>query len=421
MGCIISIMSVSSDSAMFAIAPMSTAPLTKQSLRAVMRAVPGLAPEDSIGRFVRVSRQCACSSLPIVQRNFLVGVVGSDDVLPLLSQEADTASVLERPLAEVMRAPMALIRPDMSPWDARSLFVQHGLDLMACLPVVDASGYCLGIVSHNDLLVADRAVSRPGSVGGMATPFGVYLTDGTHQAGAGNLALIASGMVTGALLLCAGASINAGVGWLAYYVPLLRGVDTLDTADSNVAVSPALALLNFGVKLLIYLVFFGLLRLSAIAGYHAAEHQTVHALERNESLVANVVRRMPRPHPRCGTNIMAIGLIQFTLSPLLAALLHLDSESAFLLTALVNFMVWRRIGTWLQAVFTTRPATDRQLDSGIRAGRLLLETFYNSPPVRTHPLRRLWCMGVLQNLIGLLLVTGGGAGLTWLLSRLNHH
>ena len=400
---------------------MSMAPITKESLRAVMRAVPGLAPEDSIARFIRVSRQCACSSLPVVQGNILVGIVNGDTVLSLLAEGVDTTLTLERPLTDVMRDPPTLIRPDMSPSDARSLFVQHGLDLMACLPVVDDADYCLGIVVYNDLLVAERAVSRPGSVGGMATPFGVYLTDGTHQAGAGNLALVASGMITGALLLCAGASINAGVGWLAHYVPLLRGVDTLDTGDAGAGVSPTLALLNFGVKMLIYLVFFGLLRLSAIAGYHAAEHQTVHALERNESLVAGVVRRMPRPHPRCGTNIMAIGLIQFTLSPLLAGLLRLDSESAFMLTALVNFLVWRRVGTWLQAVFTTRPASDRQLDSGITAGRLLLETFYTAPPVRMHPLRRLWCMGVLQNLLGLLLVTGGGAALTWLLSRLSHH
>ncbi len=391
------------------------------SLRAVMRAVPALAPEDSIGRFVRLSRQCACSSLPVLHGNALAGMVSGSDVCRLLAQTDNAEATLLRPVTEVVRAPVAVMHPTLTPAVARVLFERHSLDLMACLPVVDDAGHCLGIVVYNDLLVAERPVCRPGVVGGMATPFGVYLTDGTVQAGAGNLALVASGMVTGALLLCAGASVSMGVAWLARFVPLLRGMDTLDTGDAAAVVSPTVAALNFIAKLLIYLVFFGLLRASAIAGYHAAEHQTVHALERNEPLVADVVGRMPRPHPRCGTNIMAIGLIQFTLYPLLEGLFKLDVESAFMLAALANLFAWRHVGAWLQSVFTTRPASDRQLASGIAAGRHLLETFYTSAPVRPHPLRRLWYMGVLQNLLGLALVSGAAAGISWLLAHLNHH
>jgi uncharacterized protein YqhQ len=42
----------------------------------------------------------------------------------------------------------------------------------------------------------------------------------------------------------------------------------------------------------------------------------VHAIERGEPLVLEVVRRMPRVHPRCGTNLVAgialfLGLANF--------------------------------------------------------------------------------------------------------------
>ena len=352
-----------------------------------------------------------------------MGIVFEADVLPLLQQEsaADTETALRRSLADVMRSPEVVISPDTSPDEVRRLFIRHRLDLRSALPVADASGYCLGIVVYADLLIAEGPTCQPGTVGGMATPFGVYLTDGTVQAGASNWALVTSGMATGLLLLIAGSVINFGLEWLSHITTLPHGVETMDISDLGGHASPAVALIGLGVKGLLYLVFFGLLRASSIAGYHAAEHQTVHAMERSEPLVLDIVRRMPRPHPRCGTNIMGIGMLLFTLCPLFVSLLHLGLEDALVLAAIITLFTWRRFGTFLQAVFTTRPASDRQLASGIAAGRALLGTFYTSPPVRPSALRRVWCMGLLQNLAGLLLVTGSVELFSWAWSRFSHH
>ena len=385
------------------------------TLRAVMRPVPTIAPHDSIGRFVRLSRQYACSSLPVLCGDQLCGMVSEADVLPLLQQESaeDVETALRRPLADMMRVPDVVIRPDATPDDVRRLFMRHGLNLRSALPVADAGGYCLGIVVHGDLLVSEEPTCRPGTVGGMATPFGVYLTDGTTQAGASNWALVTSGMATGVMLLLAGGAVNLGLEWLSHVMTLPPGVETMDISDLGGRVSPAVALLGLAIKALLYLLFFGLLRASSIAGYHAAEHQTVHAMERSEPLVLEIVRRMPRPHPRCGTNIMGIGMLLFTLCPLLVSLLHLGLEDALVLAAVVTMFTWRRFGTFLQAAFTTRPANDRQLASGIAAGQALIRTFYTSQPVRPSLLRRIWCMGLVQNLAGLLLVTGAAELFSW--------
>src|SRR6185437_6772147 len=57
------------------------------------------------------------------------------------------------------------------------------------------------------------------------------------------------------------------------------------------------------LRLLLILVF---IRFSALAGYHAAEHQAVHTIEAREPLTIDRLRSKPRAHPRCGTNLMVV-------------------------------------------------------------------------------------------------------------------
>ena len=156
-------------------------------------------------------------------------------------------------------------------------------------------------------------------------------------------------------------------------------------------------------------MFLSLVRLSPLAGYHAAEHQVVHAIERGQPLLTECVREMPREHPRCGTNFVAAALLFSlggALTPLLGAL-------AYPLGGLAALVWWRTLGGWLQRHFTTRPATDAQLDSGIRAARELLVRHARSERNDT-PLGRLWRSGMVHILLGFL----GGAGILALLTLL---
>jgi uncharacterized protein YqhQ len=51
--------------------------------------------------------------------------------------------------------------------------------------------------------------------------------------------------------------------------------------------------------------------------YHGAEHMTIHALERDEPLTVEAVRKYPTAHPRCGTEflvvVIALSIIAFSL------------------------------------------------------------------------------------------------------------
>jgi uncharacterized protein YqhQ len=123
---------------------------------------------------------------------------------------------------------------------------------------------------------------------------------------------------------------------------------------------------------------------------------TVHAIERGEALVPEVVRRMPRVHPRCGTNLVAA--LSIFLGVL--GLNVLDAETRVLVGLLLTAILWRPVGSFLQYYVTTKPPSDAQLEMGIRAGKELLSKYEVDPVVTPPPLRRVWNMGILQIMLG---------------------
>jgi uncharacterized protein YqhQ len=128
---------------------------------------------------------------------------------------------------------------------------------------------------------------------------------------------------------------------------------------------------------------------------------TVHAIERGEPLEMEYVRRMPRVHPRCGTNLAAGAVIFLTLANLNTGV-YQDLTLLFALVA--TLLAWRPAGNLLQAIFTTRPPNEKQLRNGIEAGKQLLHR-YQMQGYRPLTLReRIWNMGILQIAAGMMVV-----------------
>lgn len=378
--------------------------VSTESLRSVLRGVPSLAPEDSLSRFVSLTRQTGLSVLPVLKSNILCGMVALSDVLPALSDSgiATRARFLERPVAEVMSAPLLTVRPHQPLAAISALCAEYRQEVV---PVIDADGYFHGLVLARDLLLPEAPFTpRPGLIGGMATPFGVYLTDGTLRAGVGDFALVVNGAWIGLMFVLSLGLVEGGL-WLAMRGNLISPEvwSKLDFLAEPTSVWMGVASLT--LRALILVVFLGLMRVSLLAGYHAAEHQVVHAIERNERLIPEIVGRMPRPHPRCGTNIMAAGIVFFNVQQILAMLPWMGDVS-LIVAGLATMLTWRALGAFLQERFTTRPAREKELRSGIEAGRELLYKYSLSAPTRPNLLRRLWCMGLLQTLAGTFLTLG---------------
>jgi CBS domain-containing protein len=342
------------------------------------RPVTPLDAGDDMAKALHLMRTAGMTALPVVSEGVTVGHLREREAVMAaeLSPDADSPKVAEflQTIPDLRAAPS---EPLASAWERVR---QEDLPF---LTVVDPQGRLLGIVTPGELLAGLRQDLRPASVGGLATPLGVYLTTLHVRAGAGDLGLV----LTGALLMA--------LDLIAVHGTRLAGDFLPGVAASN----PATAGLS-DLGLLVGLVtFFSLVRLTPLAGTHAAEHQVVHAIEKGEPLRADRVAIQPREHPRCGTNLAAAALsAQFILPRVV------ESPALAGLAVVVLFFTWRKLGWALQRVFTTKRARPRQLDGAIRAGRDLLVRYSARPAYRAPAWRCVWNTGAVQILLGALVV-----------------
>ncbi|MCC2672757.1 MAG: metal-dependent enzyme-like protein, partial [Armatimonadetes bacterium] len=269
--------------------------------------------------------------------------------------------------------------------------------------VQDVLGGLIGVITRAELVSAVCGRVRPPLVGGMATPFGVYLTGGGVRGGVGDLALMTTGMYLATIQLVAYvlAFWVAGPGGWVY--TLRVPVEWLNWVARNGLEAPQ------------WLFFALLFKLSwFITGYHAAEHQVVHTIEAGDDLQADVVSRKPRVHPRCGTNLVAAVMIMGEFWKLRFG--PLDQDGLLMIIALLTTLfLWRRFGGLLQQHVTTSPANPQQLRSGITAAQELMDRYQQRPDVRPRMILRIWNMGLIQVMSGSLVVIG----IMTLLARLN--
>jgi hypothetical protein len=149
-------------------------------------------------------------------------------------------------------------------------------------------------------------------------------------------------------------------------------------------------------------LFLLMLRASPASQYHGAEHQVVHALEQGRQLDVDVVSRMPRVHPRCGTNVLA------AVAAFVAIVYAVSAFDPFgagtlvgsLVGAAVTLKGWRRLGEALQQHVTTRPPTRRQLERAIAVASELRARYVSGVSGATTRLARLWLTGVPQMAAG---------------------
>jgi hypothetical protein len=265
------------------------------------------------------------------------------------------------------------------------------------LPIRDPlTGEVIALLSRPDLV--PPPVPR---LGGMATPLGVYLTDGTVSGGVGFWGLFLTGLTLCALAVVAQVAVH-GLLWLA----AAHGHDLSAWAASPRRPPALRAWLPEALSWLPAPLIFVGLRLIPMSGIHAAEHQAVHCVERGLPLVPESVRAQPRVHARCGTNLF-VGLSLFLLvfvgvfcaaqasgQPVAA-----DATLALIAAAVPALLLWRRVGAFIQQWFATRPATDGQVAGAIRAAEEVLRRRRDGVP-RFRLLRRVWCMGFAQVLCG---------------------
>lgn len=332
---------------------------------------------DSVRRAAALIRATEGSQALVVRDGRIAGFVSEGSLAAFLAAAPDEDSAFIQPIEPLVQQYPLYISSSVSARDAARLFSENDVDM---LPVVNEFGGLMGVLYRTDLVGRMTRSLRPPSVGGMATPLGVYLTTGSISGGAGSIGLYLTGIALGLMMVVSKLSSDhliRAVVRAAGPHPIAYG--TTDTISAVISIAMLLAML----------------RLSPLAGYHAAEHMTVHAIEAGEDLRLDAVRRMPRVHPRCGTNILAGAMIFMLITS------RFGSDIAVLIAMVILVVGWRTVGNWKQALFTTKPPSDRQLESGIAAGQEILKRFNERPGYTAYGFKRIWNMGFLQAAAGM--------------------
>ena len=245
------------------------------------------------------------------------------------------------------------------------------------------------VVLYETLVVGTRWLMRSGSV--QAQGEGQELGRGTMAV----TILFTLGLAVGLFVL----------------LPLfLAGAATQATIGSGQVI--VAHLLEGLIRVVIFVGYLLVISRSAEIGrvfqYHGAEHMTIHALEHEDPLDIEHIRRYPTAHPRCGTEFLVIFIIlSILMFSLLAgqnlvvsivgriALVPVIASVAYEILrfgARHRHRVWIRWlflpGIWLQAI-TTRQPDDSMIEVAIASMEESLAANGESPPVGSYqPARR---------------------------------
>ena len=335
-----------------------------------MRPTITVGAEDSIERGVLELRRNGGGIIPVVTDGLLVGVLNEKCLAYTAAEAIPTLNAI----GDIMARPDT-IAPYSSGSEALRLLSDLKVDNLV---VVDDHKRVMGLLSPSDLFPRRRVLQRPSMVGGMATPFGVYLTTGAIRGGVPLYAVMATGsLMIGMFILSA-----------AICSPLTGPINHSHLPNFlKDAIPSSLPLIPFML----------MMRLLPLSGTHAAEHMTVHAIERGEELTPEVVARMPRVHPRCGTNLavaltlfLTISLTEWTSS----------EETRYLVAAIITLFSWRSLGSFAQQYITTRKPNAAQLRSGIKAGNDLIQKYSVARSTATNIPTRIWNSGMIHVFAG---------------------
>lgn len=364
--------------------------MADKNITELIRMAPMLDSRDTVRRAAGLIRASESTRLLVVREGIICGTVDESSIAGYLGSMPDPESALDDTIEPLIQEYPVHLNASATLREAAQVFSSSGVDL---LPVIDSYGNFSGVLYRRDVIGLLTRNLRPPTVAGMATPLGVHLTTTSLSGGSGSLGLYLTGAALAIMLMLsklAGDGVMSFIGMgLRLKMSALLASTPLTAAFSPYDI-PAILSTVLGI------VFFAvLMRLSPLAGYHGAEHMTVHAIEAGEELSPENVRRFPRVHPRCGTNLLVGASIFILITS------RFGGQISSLIAILIVVIGWRTVGGWVQYAVTTKRPNDRQLASGIAAGKELLKKYQERPHYHASGFGKAWEMGFLQTAAGM--------------------
>ena len=171
-------------------------PLLGRPIGTLCQPVVPVGIESSLQLAAERMRDLGLPALPVSDGSRIVGVLDERDLTQALSAGFEqTASVSSLPLTT-----LPMLFASATGAEALRIFEEQRAP---CVVVVDQQMSLVGMLTPSRLFPHTPHGIRPPLVGGMATPMGVYLTNGAQSGGVGPLALVLTGLYLAAVHLAA--------------------------------------------------------------------------------------------------------------------------------------------------------------------------------------------------------------------------
>ena len=112
----------------------------------------------------------------------------------------------------------------------------------------------------------------------------------------------------GGIALMLGFTLLIGVG-IFFLLPLLIATFTAGNVENDLVQHFVEGLVRVGIFLGYLVLISRMPDIHRVFQYHGAEHMTIHALEANDPLTVDAVRKYPTAHQRCGTEFLVVVIL----------------------------------------------------------------------------------------------------------------
>ncbi|NLF83942.1 MAG: DUF1385 domain-containing protein [Candidatus Gastranaerophilales bacterium] len=359
------------------------------SIKEISVDLPAVSESCSASRLPDLFRDLESDTLPVINNaGKLTGIISEYDLAKIIAEWSfDDESYLHEHLVSSLMT--RNVWKENVNANISDLLSKLGDMHTRVVPLVENDGTYTGkCITRSEIVNYLTQFVKPHSLGGLATPLGVYITDGKHQAGVGNFGLFLTGLVLGSIIYA--------VQFVSYLAAGAIGVESVE--------SQHIPLVLIG-QIFLFLV---VLRFTPLAKIHAAEHKTINAIEKGMVLTPETVKMQPKEHLRCGTNLMALILgIQMVILVYATYLNFLSPVLQFIFLFIgfsFVFSNWRKGGILIQKYFTTVSPPDKYIMSGIKAGEeILRKNKEDKTPGQASFGQKIWNMGVVQIIFGFII------------------
>jgi predicted transcriptional regulator len=356
------------------------------NIEEISKPVPAVSEFCSVTRLSDLFQEAESDTLPVVNlQGKVTGIVSEHDlarITPEMSSMQD-GYLCSKKVTDIMTKQV---------WtENKKIDIKNLLDKIPdmharVVPIVDDNNYYTGSsISRSSIISYLTKQIKPDSLGGLATPLGVYITDGRHQAGVGNFGLFLTGVSIGAMIFAVERGYQA---FFSYFK-----INYLASGIYPIAFIAEI------------LTFMFILRFTPLAKIHAAEHQTINAIEKGVPLKLESVKLQAKEHVRCGTNLMVLIIgIQVVIlfnSAYLSGVAPIF-QFIFLFWAFIYvFSEWKKWGMLLQKYFTTVNPPDKYILNAIKAGEEVLDKYKKDFSAKPPPVyRKIWNSAIIQIVSG---------------------